>query len=820
MDGLWQDMRYAARKLVRQPGFTVAALLTLALGIGANALLFTLINALLLRPPAGVTTPEKLVSVYTSDYSSGDFGTTSYPDYEDFAKVTDVFQDVAAFSPMPILTGEADAPVRAGAHLVSESYFRTLGVSLNGRSFSAAEATTGAPVAVISRNFWQQQMGSATDAIGRTIKVNGNPVTVIGITPEGFRGSIRGFAADVFMPLRSGVALDLAEMSFTSRGDRGLMVVARLKPGVNMNVASQRMRVVAAQLFQEHPTEWNRLRGDGRPITLLSEKASRIPSQIRSQAYILGAMLAVIVSLVLMICCANVAGLMIARATGLTREMGIRISIGASRARIARLMFVESAVLAIAAAALGLFGTMWLTDMITRLLPRLPVPITLDFGMDGRVVMFTGFVAMFAAILFGSAPAWRASRADPGMVIKVGTGFIGKGRSRISFRSALVTVQVAASVVLLVTALLLLRGMRSALNADLGFNIDNVGLLSLEPEPGFKPDDAAALQTATAAMQALRAMPGVKSVSFANDPPLGMSPSRRGTTVEGYTPAKGEDREYHFGMVGPGYLTTLGIQIVRGRDLSEQDRQGSPAVVVVNERFANKFWKGGDAIGKRISFDGEHFMTIVGVARDAHLVSIGNGEILPYMFIPMLQNGWWGTTLHVRTGNKLTAAELTAMHDAVQRVTPRWTVRGEHTLLEQAGMSILPQRIASIALTVFGGLALVLASIGLYGVIAYAVAQRTHEFGIRFALGATGRDVLGLMLGQGLRVILVGAVIGVALTAAAAQLLRSMLLGLSPLDPVSFIAAPLLLVAIGVMATLLPARRAARIDPLKALRSE
>jgi len=818
MDSLIQDIRYAARKLTRQPWFTLVALLTLALGIGANAVLFTVINAVLLKPPPGMTSPDRLVSVYTADYSSGNLGTSSYADYEDFARATDVFAGAAAFQPLVTFSGTADQPVRVGIELVSATYFTVLGVPLRGRAFTAEESSTGAPVAVVSHQYWQRQMAGATDAIGSTTHLNGRAVTVIGVAAEGFRGAQRGLGVDAWVTLRGATVLGIANIDVISRGDRSMRVIARLQPGATLEAAQQRMQGVAEQLFAAFPEQWSRLDGAGRPITVVSERASRVPVQMRTQAYAFTAMLSVIVALVLLICCANVAGIMLARARGLRREMGIRLSIGASRARLARLLLAESVLLAAGAATMVLIATMWLGDLAARLLPMLPFPIALDFSIDHRVLLFTSFVALLAAVLFGAAPALRASNADPQMIMKEGTADVPTGRRRVSFRSLLVAGQVAASVVLLVTALLFVRSMRSGLTADLGFHTDNIALLALSPDPGYEPEEAEALRVAVEALELLNATPGVRAATWANDPPFTFSPTRRSIRVEGHEPAPGEDMEYTFHVVGPAYLTALGIPLVQGRDLTLQDRTGSTPVLLVNEAFARRFWPGQDPLGKRVMYDGETYATVVGVARDARLLNVGTSEIAPHMLLPALQLGWWGTTLHVQADD-VTAARMTALTEALTGRVPRWRVRAT-TMEQQVAGSILPQRIASAVLVLFGTLALFLSAIGLYGVIAYAVAQRTHEFGIRFALGASSRDVLRLMLNQGLRVVAAGAVVGIAITAVGARLLETLLLGLDPLDPVSFLAAPALLVSVGVAATLLPAARAARVDPLEALRAD
>ncbi|MBA3271794.1 MAG: ABC transporter permease, partial [Acidobacteria bacterium] len=701
MKGLFQDIRYSARKLMRQPGFTLAALFTLALGIGANAVLFTLINALLLRPPGGVPSPESLVRVYKSDHSvsSSPLSASSYADYLDYAKATDVFSGVAVHMAQVVGAGDPADPARIGLETVSDSYFPVLGVPLRGRAFSAQEAETGAQVVVVSHNFWQRHMGATPDAVGRTVQLNGKPMTVIGVAAQGFQGSLRGFETSAWMPFRTAAALGNAAINTNSRGDNSLLVIARLQKGATVETAQRRMNLLAWQLFTAFPDEWSNVEDRGRSLTVLSEKAARIPPQIGKIAYPLTILLSAIVALVLLICCANVAGLMIARASGLTREMGIRVSIGASRMRIARLLLVESALLAIGASAIGLVAAVWIGEIVTQLLPRLPVPISLDFGIDHRVILFTTFLAVFAAMVLGMAPALSASRADPASVIKGNATQAALGRRRFSLRSMLVGAQVAASVVLLVTALLFLRSMGSAMSSDLGFTTENIALLSLASEPGYQPTDEEAARVALAATEILDATPSVRKASWSSAAPLQFEASRRGTMIEHYSPGKGEDMEFHFSMVGPSYLTTIGVPLKRGRDLTVQDRQGSVPAVIVNETFAQRFWPGKDPIGQRISNDGgATFATVVGVAGDARMVEVGTGDIKPYMFFPSLQQGYWGIVLHAQVDN-LTAEMLVLLRDRVEQTAPRWKVESQKTMTNQVAASIMPQRIASAVLT-------------------------------------------------------------------------------------------------------------------------
>lgn len=819
MHGLWQDIRYATRKLLRQPGFTIAALLTLALGMSANSVLFTIVNALLLRPPAGVAAPDELVRLYTADYSSGQYGASAYADLNDFAGAADVFADVAAYQPSATMAGDVADPKRIGIELVSPNYFDVLGVRLTGRQFSANEAATGAAVAVVSHDYWRVRMGARPDALGSSILLNGRPLTVVGVGPAEFRGSVRGMSVDAWIPASTGGTIGLGSETLTSRGDRSYSMIGRLRPGVSVDAAQRRMNIVAAQLFQAYPAEWSHISGAGRTLTVRPESASRIPMQLSKPVYGMTALLAGIAALVLLTCCANVAGLMIARASALVREIGIRLSMGASRGRIARLLMVESVVLSVAAALIGLFTATWIIDALMLLAPRLPIPISLDVSIDARVIAFTGLIALATAALVGATPAIRASRSDLTTVMKGALSQVSVGRTRFSMRSVLVAAQVAASVMLLVAALVFTRSMRSAYNADLGFDIHNTAVLDLATEPGYEPASDEGSRVALAAVTALAGMPGVTAATWANDPPLQLSGSRRSMIVEGYQRAKGEDMEFHFGIVGPDYLRTMGIPLRRGRDLAASDRRGAPPVVIVNEAFANRFWPGQNAIGRRISVDGgETMASVVGVTANASLNSIGD-EPRPYVYIPDLQFGWWGTTLVVR-GDALPATTLNAMKERLEPLAPRWKVERVRPMSAQVAGAILPQRIAGSVLTLFGGVALLLACIGLYGVIAYAVAQRTHEFGIRFALGATGRDILTLMMGQGMRVVAIGTIIGIALSLLATTAMRPLLLGMQPLDPVSFLVAPVLLAAVAMMASLLPARRASRLDPLEALRSE
>jgi predicted permease len=816
------DFRYALRRLIRARGFTLAASLTIALGVGANSAIFSVVNAVLLRPPVAVAEPERLVGLFTSDYSGPPYGSSSFADLDDFGKQgADVFTGVTGYSPRPAAVGSDDNLERIAAEVVTANYFQVLGTRLTlGRGFGPEQRVKGGePVAVISYALWQRRFGSDPAIIGKPVRMNAREFTIIGVAPAGFAGSLRGLVTDVWVPTALGSYLGMSD-DFTSRGDRSALVYARLKPGVTIEQARSRMAVVARQLAAAYPEAWIDVTRQGRRISVLPEAETRVPPQIRDSALGFVAILMGTVALVLLVCCANVAGLLLARAASRLKEVGIRISLGASRGRIIRQMLTESVLLAALGGVVGMAASVWAGQalMAVGTPSQIPVPISLDLTPDYRVLGFTLAITLLTGLVFGLAPALRASRADVVTALKTDTPALRLGGRRFSLHNALVIGQVSLSTLLLVGALLFFRTLRAAATIDPGFRTDHMLLLDISPRPGEegKVDPE---QVALTARDRIAAIPGVTAVTWASNVPLGLDQGRRGLQVEGYRRREGEDMEFYYSVVGPRYFETMEVPLVRGRGFTDADRPGAPAVVIVNEAFAKRFWGDADPIGKRISRNGENgpWIPVVGLARDGKYVSITESP-RPFVYYPQLQMPD-GIIMHVRTTGDPSRL-VTAARREVAAAAPTWMIERPRTLEETLGASLMPQRIAAGLLGAFGVVALLLAAVGLYGVVAFAVAQRTREIGIRVALGAQGGEVLGLMLRQGVRLAGIGLLVGVPLAFVVARLVSGFLVGAGAADPVVFVGAAGLLAFVTLVASYVPARRASKVDPMAALRSQ
>ena len=805
-----QDIRYGLRMIAKAPGFTLLAMLALAIGVCGNTTIFSVINGLLFRPLTGVKEPARLVAVFTSDYSSGLYGSNSYPDYVDFRDQTDVFESLAASQPAVLSYAGDNEAERLRGFVVTGNYFEVLGVSAQlGRTLQRSDdQATGALPVVISDTLWRGRFNSDPAIVGQTVRLDNQPYTIVGVTAASFRGLRVGLPPQLWVPMRV--------TPNEGRDDRGLQIVGRLKPGVTLAQAQSQLTTIAARLAQAYPkTNLGTLERpkDPKPVTVTQE--SRLHPQAQVGLWRLSFLLFIVVGLVLLIACANVANLLLARASARRREIAVRLALGASRRRLVRQLLTESLLLALLGGVAGLVLTQWTAGM----LPRFFAPGDLDgvdFSFDWRVLAFTLGVALITGVVFGLVPALQATRLNLIPSLKDETGSYGQRLRRLALRNVLVISQLALSLVLLICAGLFVRGLRHAVQSDLGFAANNLLEASIETEgASLTPQQSEAFYQQT--VERVSGLPGVQSATVVAFVPLSGGGYRRMTAVEGYQPKPNEDVELNTNIIGLNYFNTMGIPIVAGRDFNAQDRTGSPAVVIVNEVFARRY-VGGNALGKRLRFGSGQFREIVGVVRNAKYRNLRE-EPLPFIYTPFAQEPQTGMTLIVRTAGDPSAL-VGAVRNEVSAINKDVPLFAVQTMTERIDDQLATDRVIAVLLSVFGGCALLLAAIGIYGVVGYAVAQRTHEIGIRIALGADQRDILKLIVSQGMVLTAIGAGIGLALALAATQLLKSLLFGISATDPLTFVSVVIVLVGVALLACYLPARRAMKVDPLVALRYE
>jgi predicted permease len=821
MTTLWQDVRYAARMLMKNPGFTLVAVISLALGIGANTTIFSIVNGLLLRPLPGIVKPQQLVDVHATD-SRTSYHTFSYPDYAYFRDQNKSFDGLFAFGATAISFNAGAQPERAFGMLVSGNYFDVLGVHpAQGRFFALEEDRTldTHPVAVVSYELWQRRFAADTSLIGKTVALNGHTFTIIGIAPEGFRGTWVGLTPDVWVPL-------MMQREARPGGDqlgrntRWLQLGGRLKEGVTLDQAQSEMSAFAVQLAREFP-ESNRNQG------VDVRRASGVPGEVRGALLGFMGLLMGLVGLVLLIACANVAGLFLARASARHKEMAIRAAMGASRARIVRQLLTESVLLFLLGGALGVFVAFWATDLLQAFKPPAEVPLTFDFGVDLRVLGFTLFVSLVTGIAFGLAPALASSKPDVIHALK-GDASGNKSVTRTSrARNLFVIAQVAVSLVLLVAAGLFLRSLQNASQIDIGFHPEAVQLVTFDlTTQGY--DKTKGQEFYRQLVERTAAVPGVEATSLARMIPLNGNNRMEGINVAGFEPPEGRGSfQVDVNTVGAGYFETVEIPIVRGRGFTETDREGAPPVCVVNETMARRFFPGADssgAIGKLISFGetsgNQHAQTeIVGVVKDGKYGTLGE-DARPYIYKPFAQNYSGEMTLHLRVNTTNAANVLAAVRREAETLDRDVPLLNIMPMSKAVGFSLIPLRLAASVVGALGALGLLLAAIGIYGVVNYWVTNRTREIGIRMALGAQESDVLRLVMRQGMMLALVGVLAGLVIAFALSRLLVSLLYGVSAIDFLTFAAVSLLLGTIALLACYIPARRATKVDPMIALRYE
>jgi predicted permease len=827
MQTLIQDLRYGARMLWKQPGFTLIVALTLSLGIGANGVIFSLVNALLLRP-LPVEKPEQLAAVYTSDFSSGDFGATSYLDYVDFRDRNRVFAELAAYQPPQPLSLNIDGTnERMFGEIVSGNYFSTLGLKPSlGRGFLPEEDRTPGErsVAVISHKLWQTRFGGDPATVGRSVNINGHPFTIVGVAPEKFAGVLRGFAADWWIPAMMMKEASPGSDNLSHRSNRSFLVMGRMKPGVTLQQSQSDFNSIAAQLYKEWPAHWENIRRQSRSVSVTPESEARLMPGMRMPLVIFMALLMTVAGLVLLIACANIANLLLARATARRKEIAIRLAIGAGRRRLIRQLLTESVMLALLGGGSGLLLAGWGADLLMAFKPPLPIPVELDLHGDWRVFGFMFGLSLLTGIVFGLAPALAASRPDVIASLKDETGAAITGGRPGRLRGSLVVTQVAVSLLLLICAGLFLRSLRNASAIDPGFDADNLLALSMDLKlQGY--DETKGRNFTDQLLERVRSLPGVISASVTDQLPLGFDGARRGVTIEGYMAQPGESTEINSSFVAPGYFETLRIPLSQGRTLQPQDGANAPGVALVNEAFARRYWPGQSPVGKRIQMGAVRsgvndapYITVIGVAPDGKYATLGE-DATPFIYFNLAQNFGLSQTLVVRTqGNPLDS--LAAVRGEVAALDKNLPLYDVKTMRQHLGLALLPARLAGGVLGIFGLVALALAAAGIYGVMAYSVAQRTREIGIRMALGADRRDVVRLVARQGMTLVVTGMAIGLAAALALTQLLKSLLFGVSATDPLTFTAIALLLTFVALLACWIPARRATKVDPMVALRCD
>jgi predicted permease len=814
MDTFLQDLKYAFRMLGKSPTFTALAVLALGLGIGANTTIFSLTNALLFQS-LPVKEPERLVSIYTTDKKNPGFAALSHLNWKDYRQELTAFEGVLGYdwTPMSVSTG-GEARFTFG-QLVSGNYFDLLGIRpAFGRALRPPddEVPGRDAVAVLSWSYWQKHFGGDPSAIGRTIAVNAIPFTIVGIAPESFSGTDTGVRPELWVPMAMNKLLKPTEATNWYEQRRGLFVntIGRLKPGVTMGGAQALATTIAARLEQEYPND-----NKGRGVTLVPLQQASINPAARGVVVAGTALLMTIVGLVLLIACANVSNLLLARALARRKEIAVRLAIGASRGRLLRQLLTESLLLALPGAALGLVIAAWARQGLLAFLPNLPFPITvsLPLDIDTRVLGFTLFVALGTGVLFGLIPAIQASRPQLVEALKDQGELQPSRHRRFAARNVLVAGQVALSLVALIGAVLFVRSLGAAQQTDPGFETTN--LLTLSFDVGLSGyDQPKAESFFRQLVERVETLPGVSSAALATGGPLQGTLSRS-VFLEG-----GDENDRTLvpvNTVGPHYFETLGIPIVKGRAFTDDDRAGATKVVVVNETMAKKMWPGQDAIGKRFRFFSDPTLSeVVGVAKDVKYFFLGE-DPQPYIYEALAQRYNSGLTLVVRTGS-LPGPLLETVRREVAGFDKDLPIVGLQTVDKILHDSLWAPRMGGSLLAIFGGLALVLASVGIYGVMSYTVGQRQREIGIRLALGASRSDVLALVLRQGMGVVALGLVAGLALALALGRLVQGLLFGVSARDAVSFVGTAILMALVALVANFFPARRASSTDATAALR--
>ncbi|HEY2905427.1 MAG TPA: ABC transporter permease [Vicinamibacterales bacterium] len=808
MDTLLQDVRYALRTLVRNPGFAALTILCLALGIGVNSTIFSVVDTVAIRP-LPFSNPDELVALHTTHKANGvDSGGTSYLDLQDWKARTHAFADLASVAGRSLtIADQGEEPERFLGATVSWNLFPLLGVQpILGRQFRAEEDAVGAPrVVMLSHGVWQRRYAGDPSIVGRTITVNGDPHTVVGVMPPRFQ-----------FPERAQLWIPQTPIEYAgARPDRNLSVMARMKPGVAFEQARLDMVAVGDHLAAEHRED------QGWGATAKTLRDDLMPSDIRLVVFtMMGA-----VMLVLMIACANVANLLLARATVRQREISVRAALGAGRSRIIRQLLTESFLIALASAPLGVaiayVGLQWLTASIP---PQNQAPYYIDWSMNPRIVVYTGLIAALTGIIFGLAPALQAARTNLQESLKDGGRGAGGSAHRNRLRSVLVVAEVALSLVLLVGASLFVRSFVNMQASRAG--LETAALMQLRfymPGDAYAKDDAM-VRRAEDVVRRVEALPGVAAAYASNMVPFDGGGGGSPVASEGATFAPGEEPNTLLFGVTPHVFKTLNLPILAGRDFTDADEGGKTPAAIVNGVLARRLWPNRtDVVGQRLRLlsekDGQ-WITVVGVVGDFRLFTVQDGKPSPYVFVSYPHNAARNTGLTIRTAGGAPASITAAVRQEIRKSDPTLPIFNVQTGEEARSNSFWEYRLFGWMFSIFGVVALVLASIGVYGVLSYAVSQRTQEIGVRMALGASRRNVFGLVVSDGAKLAGIGIVCGIVGAAGVTRVVKSLLYNVGAMDPLSFVGTSLFLAIVALLASYVPALRATAVDPMVALRSE
>jgi predicted permease len=817
MDILNQDLKYAVRRLFGSPGFTFVAILSLALGIGANTALFTVVNRLMLEG-VGLSDPATLVQIYTSEEDGYPYSTSSYPDYFDLREQNEVFEDVVAHA-MFFAQSEVDGgePMLSMGEVVSGNYFDVLGIRpALGRGFLPEEDATPEThtVVVIGFEYWQRVFAGDPAVVGRTLRILRRPYTIVGVAPEGFGGMWPGIEVDMWVPsmMTDHVNRAFGGTRLENRGSRSLFLTARLAAGVTPDQAAEYVATFSRGLEGAYADT-----NDGRIMTALpAEDVALHPFVDRALLPVAGLLFAV-VGLVLLIACTNLASFLLARGADRKKEIAVRLALGARRWTLIRQLMTETVVLAVLGGLGGLLLAQWTLSLVVGFQPPIPIPINLDLSPDGTVLWFTLLIAVAAGMLFGLVPALQSTRPDVAPTLRDESGAVAGGRSRWSLRNGLVVAQVGLSFVLLIGAGLFVRSLQKAQSIDPGFDTSAAAMVWPNMEMSYITEEEGAVLWEELVQRAA-ALPGVTGVTLADRIPLGFAVQTTNLLPDGVAPPEDLDAfAVDHAVIDEHYFEVMAVPVVAGRGFAPTDVAENEPVVVVSAAFARRFWPGEAALGRTLSRRDREYR-VVGVARDTKVRTLGESP-RPYVYFAHRQN--YSPVLNIVVHGILPEPELLGQLQTMVRETRSdLVVLSASTMREHLALPLYAPRMAAMLLGVFGGLALVLSGIGLYGVVSYSVARRTREVGIRMSLGADARKVVGMVVAGGMRLVAVGGILGLILSATVTWLLSRFLYGISTTDVATFVAIPLVLTAVAMVAAFIPARRASRVNPVEALRTE